>query len=82
MKMYIPKKHMKIDKDYIKASEMSEQTAKGVAEYHEQLKGNFWNQFLNLCQALEIHDFPPIPAIESMCEAYKKNCNDENESIQ
>ena len=82
MKIYIPKKHIKTGKDYMKASEMSEQTAKDVVDYQEKLKSCFWNQFMNLCQNLELHDFPPMGSIESMIEHYKKNEKEDQESIQ
>ena len=70
---FIPSKKLKTGEKtrVMNAEDISPDIEEAFKEHQERLHANWWNQFMSLCQAIQIHGANPMDYIKTFCENYE-----------
>ena len=79
---FIPSKNLKRGerKRVMKTEDMSKDIEQEFKNHHDRLQNNWFNQFMSLCQAIEIHNIDPMIWMKNACEHYKENYGNKKEN--
>ena len=81
--LFMPSRSVKNGKTkLVDAKNMPQDIKEEFKAHTGRVKANWFNQFMCLCQAIELHGADPMDIIASLCETYKESEKEDKESIQ